>query len=67
VTGKPRKVHLYQDISGSWRWPAVARNGKTVADSGEGYEEYRSALGMAWALFEESVEYVTDPAPDDAA
>jgi uncharacterized protein YegP (UPF0339 family) len=28
---------LYRDRAGEWRWRLVAANGKTVADSGEGY------------------------------
>jgi uncharacterized protein YegP (UPF0339 family) len=28
---------LYQDSKGEWRWRLVAANGRTVADSGEGY------------------------------
>jgi uncharacterized protein YegP (UPF0339 family) len=57
---RARKIVLFQDASGEWRWRAVASNGKTVADSGEGYAEKRDALGMAWALFAETVEYVTE-------
>jgi uncharacterized protein YegP (UPF0339 family) len=29
------KVIIYEDLSGAFRWRAVATNGKTVADSGE--------------------------------
>lgn len=57
---KPRRVHLYTDKTGEWRWRLVATNGKTVADSGEGYAEYRDALGMAWALYGERVQYETE-------
>ena len=28
---------IYKDKSGQWRWRFVASNGKTIADSGEGY------------------------------
>jgi len=31
------KFELYQDKGGDWRWRLVAKNGKTVAESGEGY------------------------------
>jgi uncharacterized protein YegP (UPF0339 family) len=30
-------VDIYEDDSGEWRWRAKSANGKTVADSGEGY------------------------------
>ncbi len=29
--------HLYQDLRGEFRWRLVARNGRVVADSAEGY------------------------------
>jgi uncharacterized protein len=29
--------NLFKDRAGEWRWRLVASNGKTVADSGEGY------------------------------
>lgn len=31
------KFELYKDKAGEWRWRLVAKNGKTIADSGEGY------------------------------
>lgn len=31
------QVEIYQDKHGDWRWRKVARNGKIVADSAEGY------------------------------
>jgi hypothetical protein len=60
VSRRPRRVLLYRDTAGEWRWKAIAGNGKTVADSGEGYEEYRDCFGMVWALFGETVEYDTE-------
>jgi hypothetical protein len=62
---KPRRVHLYLDKAHEWRWRLVAVNGKTVAESGEGYSELRDCLGMAWALYGEAVEYETDNGPLD--
>lgn len=32
---------LYEDAAGEWRWRLVARNGRIVADSGEGYTRRR--------------------------
>lgn len=29
--------HTYKDGAGEWRWSLKAKNGKIVADSGEGY------------------------------
>lgn len=31
------KFHIYRDTRGEWRWRLKARNGRIVADSGEGY------------------------------
>lgn len=31
------KFELYQSRNGEWRWRLVAPNGRTIADSGEGY------------------------------
>lgn len=38
------KFHIYRDHVGHYRWRLVARNGKTVADSGEGYKRRASCL-----------------------
>ena len=35
--GVSMKFEMYQDKAGKWRWRLVAKNGRTVADSGEGY------------------------------
>lgn len=34
---KQPRFDLYQDKAGEWRWRLVAKNGRTIADSGEGY------------------------------
>lgn len=31
------KFHIYKDSKGDYRWRLKAANGKTIADSGEGY------------------------------
>jgi uncharacterized protein len=35
---------LYKDVSGYWRWRYVASNGRTIADSGEGYVNRADAM-----------------------
>jgi uncharacterized protein YegP (UPF0339 family) len=32
------KLAVYQDRRGLWRWRLTARNGRIVADGGEGYK-----------------------------
>lgn len=32
------KFEIYRDKAKEWRWRLVAKNGKTIADSGEGYK-----------------------------
>jgi uncharacterized protein YegP (UPF0339 family) len=42
-----RKLELYQDKAGEWRWRRVAKNGEVVADSGEGYTRKSDAVEAA--------------------
>lgn len=35
---------LYKDTAGEWRWRLFATNGKTIADSGEGYKNKADCL-----------------------
>ena len=35
---------IYQDRRGDWRWRLYARNGRIVADSGEGYARQSGAI-----------------------
>ena len=35
---------VYRDAENEWRWRLVARNGKIIADSAEGYSSKMSAL-----------------------
>ena len=37
------KFELYEDKTGQWRWRLVAKNGRTVADGGEGYHSQGNA------------------------
>jgi uncharacterized protein len=38
------KFDVYKDKAGQWRWKLVASNGKTIAESGEGYLEKKDCL-----------------------
>lgn len=40
-------IHVYVDAAGEYRWKRVAPNGRTVADSGEGYIDKGDALDAA--------------------
>jgi uncharacterized protein len=40
------KFVLYKDRNGEWRWSLRAKNGKLIADSGEGYTAKRNAIAM---------------------
>jgi uncharacterized protein YegP (UPF0339 family) len=45
------KIVYYQDKRGEWRWRARAKNGRIVAESGEGYKRRsRAEHGCAIAL-----------------
>lgn len=45
------RVTIYRDNAGEWRWRAKASNGKTVADSAEGYTHHGHAVEMARRIF----------------
>jgi len=32
------QFYRYVDLRGEWRWRFIAANGRTMADSGEGYD-----------------------------
>jgi uncharacterized protein YegP (UPF0339 family) len=42
-TPKGPHVEFYRDKRGEHRWRAIARNGKVLADSGEGYKRIAGA------------------------
>ena len=45
------KLEVYKDSKHEWRWRLIARNGRIVADSGEGYSRRAGAIRAAKALF----------------
>jgi uncharacterized protein len=38
------KFEVYKDKGGQYRWRLVASNGKSIAESGEGYVEKQACL-----------------------
>lgn len=38
------KFQVYRDKAGEWRWRLRAKNGRIVADSGEGYKRKTTML-----------------------
>ena len=38
------KVKPYVDANGEYRWTLIARNGRKIGDSGEGYKEKRKLI-----------------------
>ena len=40
--------HFYRDEAGEWRWKVVARNGKIVVSSSEGYKGIVHCCGNAF-------------------
>ena len=51
---KQKRSHyeVYQDAADEWRWRLRAKNGRIVADSGEGYSTKRKALTACRRLIE---------------
>ena len=43
-------LSVFPDKRGEWRWHFVAANGKTIADSGEGYATRANAIRAARRL-----------------
>lgn len=43
-------IEIYKDAMGEWRWRLVARNGNTLADSGEGYKNLKDCKRMVRRL-----------------
>lgn len=56
------KLTVYLAADG-WRWRLVAKNGKTVADSGEAYKRKRSAVAAAEALASAVIVLHVDETP----
>ena len=46
------KYIVYEDSSGKFRWRLMSRNGRIVADSGEGYERRSGAEKAAKRCWE---------------
>jgi uncharacterized protein YegP (UPF0339 family) len=42
--GTMYKFEVYKDKAGEFRWRLVAPNGKSIADSGEGYSSKQACL-----------------------
>jgi uncharacterized protein YegP (UPF0339 family) len=58
------KFHVYPDKAGQFRWRLVARNGRIIADSGEGYtrrdDAHRAISKMRYAAAQAGVLDVVD-------
>lgn len=58
VTRDPH-IETYPDTGGRWRWRYVAGNGRTMADSGQGYESKAVAMRACAKVFD--LEYRSEP------
>lgn len=56
MTAHPPKFRVYEDRAGEYRWRLVAGNGRTVADSGEGYVTHQGAVNAAFRFKELAAE-----------
>ena len=54
------RLHTYRDAGGKWRWRMLARNGKIVADSAEGYTRRNGARAAARRLADAILQAVED-------
>jgi len=55
------RFELYRDKKGEWRWRLRARNGRIIADSGQGYRHKGDCRRMA-AKVAKLQGYITRPA-----
>lgn len=55
------RFDVYQDRKGEWRWRLYAANGRTIADSGEGYTRKGDAA-RAVKVATETVEHIAHKA-----
>jgi uncharacterized protein YegP (UPF0339 family) len=60
MTTPERRVEVYEDAGGEWRWRRIARNGETVADSGEGYTRSADAVEAAEREFPDDLVNLAD-------
>lgn len=44
------RIQVYEDHAGEYRWRLRAKNGRILADSGEGYTRRRRARAAAMAV-----------------
>jgi uncharacterized protein YegP (UPF0339 family) len=58
MTNKNFKIKVYKDVKNEWRWSLVSSNGRTVADSSEGYKRHASCVNMARKIAETSIDVV---------
>ena len=47
---------FYRDRSKQWRWTVKARNGRKIANAGEGYRRYVDCKRIAEKLFPKLVQ-----------
>lgn len=45
------KFEIYTDAHGEWRWRLLSRNGRIVADSGEGYTSRATMVKTMRSIF----------------
>jgi len=53
------KFRIYKDRKKEWRWQLQSKNGKFIADSGEGYKNKKDCIAMVQKVAPE-VEFVVE-------
>ena len=51
------RLKLYKDRQGFWRWRLLSRNGRIVANCGEGYWRKIDCLRIAEAILQGNIPY----------
>lgn len=54
------KFEIYKDTLGDWRWRLLSRNGRIVADSGEGYKSRATMIKTMRSIFSDPLLVTMD-------
>ena len=57
------QFHAYQHLSGRWRWRLMARDGATIATSGESFDSSAAAIAAAEAVKHGATRAAISPEP----
>ena len=63
MASRHNKLVFYKDRKREWRWKFIARNGKQICKSSEGYKRFIDCETSFWLL--QAQHFVVEGAPDN--